>query len=406
MRIAKANRLNEVKEYYFSKKLKEIKQIEENGRKVINLGIGSPDLAPDEKTVYKLLEEALKKENHAYQSYSGIPELRTAFAKFYNKYFNVELEQNEVLPLMGSKEGIMHISMAFLNPGDGVLVPNPGYPTYSAVSKLLGAKIVNYNLTEENNWAPNFEEIEKQDLSNIKIMWVNYPNMPTGTKATKELFQKLIDFGLKHNILIINDNPYSFILNNEQLSILEIDGAKEIAMELNSLSKSHNMAGWRIGMLAGAEEYVNTVLQAKSNMDSGMFKPMQLAAVSALNADNNWFDNLNDIYKKRREIVFDILDKMKFEYNNNQVGMFVWAKIFPKFKNAEQFSDVLLKQESVFITPGSIFGSNGDRFIRISLCSDVNTLTEARNKISQFVDRNDFIEKDEDEYEMILTKFH
>ena len=406
MKIAKANRLNEVKEYYFSKKLKEIKQIEENGRKVINLGIGSPDMAPDEKTVYKLLEEALKKENHAYQSYSGIPELRNAFAKFYNKYFNVNLEQNEILPLMGSKEGIMHISMAFLNPGDGVLVPNPGYPTYSAVSKLLGAKIVNYDLTEENNWAPNFEEIEKQDLSNVKIMWVNYPNMPTGTRATKELFQKLVDFGLKHNILIINDNPYSFILNDEQLSILEAEGSKEIAMELNSLSKSHNMAGWRIGMLAGAEDYINTVLQAKSNMDSGMFKPMQLAAIMALNADNNWFESLNDIYKKRREIVFDILDNMKFEYDKNQVGMFVWAKIFPKFKNAEQFSDVLLKQEAMFITPGSIFGSNGDRYIRISLCSDVKTLTEARNKISQFVDRNDFIEKDGNEYEMVLTKFH
>lgn len=406
MKISKANRLQEVKEYYFSRKLKEIKALEDNGRKIINLGIGSPDLAPSEKTVYKLMEEGLKKENHTYQSYSGIPELRSAFAKFYKRFFKVTLEQNEILPLMGSKEGIMHISMAFLNPGDGVLVPNPGYPTYSSVSKLLGAEIMNYNLTEENQWLPNFEEIEKQDLSKVKIMWVNYPNMPTGTKATKDIFKKLVDFGLKHNILIINDNPYSFVLNNEQLSILEVDGAKEIAMELNSLSKSHNMAGWRIGMLAGQQDYINAVLQAKSNMDSGMFKPMQLAAVEALNADESWFTSLNEIYSERRKIVFEILDILKFDYQKEQVGMFVWAKIFDKFNNAEQFSDELLKQEGVFITPGSIFGSNGERYIRISLCSNVETLAEARNKISQFVERTDFIEKDEEEYEMVFGKFH
>ncbi len=405
MKIAKANRLNEVKEYYFSKKLKEIRKMGNNGRTVINLGIGSPDLSPDEKTIYKLLEESLKKENHAYQSYSGIVELRESFANFYTKYFNVNLKENEILPLMGSKEGIMHISMAFLNPNDKVLVPNPGYPTYSAVSKLLGAELINYNLKEQNNWYPDFEEIEKEDLSQVKIMWVNYPNMPTGAKATKDIFQKLVDFGLKHNILIINDNPYSFILNNEQISILEADRANEIALELNSLSKSHNMAGWRVGMLAGNTEYINTVLQAKSNMDSGMFKPIQLAAITALNANKSWFTSLNNIYSERRKIVFEIYDILKFDYNKDQVGMFVWAKIFPKFKNAEQFSDMLLK-DGVFITPGSIFGSNGERYVRISLCSNVKTLATARNIISQFVEKTDFIEKNEDEYEMVFTKFH
>ena len=305
---------------------------------------------------------------------------------------------------MGSKEGIMHISMAFLNPDDEVLIPNPGYPTYKAVTELLGAKSVLYNLDENNNWEPNLDELEKQDLSKVKIMWLNYPNMPTGAKASKELFQKLVDFGLKHNILIVNDNPYSFILNDEQLSILEAENAKEIALELNSLSKSHNMAGWRIGMLAGNKDYIKNVLNVKSNMDSGMFKPVQLAAVEALKQGNDWFLELNSTYKKRRNLVYEILDVLKFTYEKNQVGMFVWAKIFPKFKSAEHFSDLFLKKEGVFITPGSIFGSNGDRYVRISLCSSEEVLKTVLMKAYVFVSTTELVDND-DEYEMVHTLF-
>lgn len=403
MRISKANRLSEVKEYYFSRKLKEIREMELQGRNIINLGIGSPDLAPDKRIIDKLIEEGLKKENHAYQPYSGVPELRDAFSVFYKKYFHVNLKGNEILPLMGSKEGIMHISMAFLNAGDAVLVPNPGYPTYSAVSNLLGAKVITYDLLEDNNWYPDFEEIEKYDLSQVKIMWVNYPNMPTGTKATKELFQKLVDFGLKHHILIVNDNPYSFILNNEQLSILEADHAKDIALELNSLSKSHNMAGWRIGMLAGSSDYINAVLQAKSNMDSGMFKPLQMAAVDALSSDDSWYASLNEIYDERRRVVFQMLDILGFTYRTDQVGMFVWAKISEKYQSAEEFSDQLLNSGGVFITPGSIFGNNGSLYVRISLCADIQVLRAARNIISQFVEMTDPQNEDVMEAE-ILSK--
>ncbi len=393
MIISKANRLNEVKEYYFSRKLKEIKAMEANGKNIINLGIGSPDLAPDKSIVYTLIEQGLKKDNHAYQPYSGTPELRNAFSDFYRKHFNVQLNGQEVLPLMGSKEGIMHISMAFLNDGDAVLVPNPAYPTYAAVSNLLGAKVINYHLLEENSWYPDFEEIEKQDLSRVKLMWVNYPNMPTGAKATKKLFQELVDFGLKHHILIVNDNPYSFILNNEQLSILGAENAKDIALELNSLSKSHNMAGWRIGMLAGSSDYINAVLQAKSNMDSGMFKPLQLAAIDALNAGDDWYESLNNVYALRRVIVFDLLKVLDFKYEENQVGMFVWAKISDKYRSAEEFTDELLEQVGVFITPGSIFGSNGDKYIRISLCSEVEKLSRTKRIISQFVEQSNYVVK-------------
>jgi aspartate/methionine/tyrosine aminotransferase len=278
MRIKKADKLNTVKEYYFSRKLKEIKKMRDAGIDVINLGIGSPDMPPSEKVILKLVEESIDKGNHAYQSYTGIPELKDAFVSWYRKYFGVGLSQEEVLPLMGSKEGIMHISMAFLNPGDKVLIPNPGYPTYSSVTGLVGAKAVYYDLKAENNWYPDFEVLENSDLSGVKMMWVNYPNMPTGTRASKELFRKLVDFGMKHHILIVNDNPYSFVLNDEQLSILAVENAKEVALELNSLSKSHNMAGWRVGMVAGHQEYVSAILQVKSNMDSGMFKAVQLAA--------------------------------------------------------------------------------------------------------------------------------
>ncbi len=385
MIIKPANRLNSVEEYYFSKKLNEIRVLEQSGVDVINLGIGSPDMAPEEKLVSKLMKESLNKANHSYQSYTGIEELREAFASFYNHHFKVSLSKSEFLPLMGSKEGIMHISMAFLNSGDGVLIPNPGYPTYEAVSRLLDANVMRYNLTEKNNWYPDFKALEKLDLSRVKLMWVNYPNMPTGAKATKELFQELVDFGLKHQILIVNDNPYSFILNDEQLSILSANRAKKAAIELNSLSKSHNMAGWRVGVLAGNEKYIKTVLQVKSNMDSGMFKPIQLAAVCALNSDKSWYNTINKVYAKRRKIVFAMLNAMGFPFDNNQVGMFVWAKINSQFNNAQQFTDMLLKETGIFITPGSVFGSNGNNHIRVSLCADEMVLNEARKRVSTFI---------------------
>lgn len=387
MRIKKADKLNTVKEYYFSRKLKEIKKMRDAGIDVINLGIGSPDMPPSEKVILKLVEESIDKGNHAYQSYAGIPELKDAFVSWYRKYFGVGLSQEEVLPLMGSKEGIMHISMAFLNPGDKVLIPNPGYPTYSSVTGLVGAKAVYYDLKAENNWYPDIEALENSDLSGVKMMWVNYPNMPTGTRASKELFRKLVDFGMKHHILIVNDNPYSFVLNDEQLSILAVDNAKEVALELNSLSKSHNMAGWRVGMVAGHQEYVSAILQVKSNMDSGMFKAVQLAAAEALSLDNDWYEQLNTVYQERRETVFEMYDLLGFEYDKNQVGMFVWAKINDDYDHAEHFSDDLLNDRAVFITPGSIFGTNGEQYVRISLCSDAETLVRAKERIGEFVEK-------------------
>jgi len=382
MNIQPANRTNSVQEYYFSTKLKEIAEMRAKGINVINLGIGSPDMAPSDNTIEKLIETSRNPKNHAYQSYIGIPELRNSFACWYKKYFNVELNpKNEILPLMGSKEGIMHISMAFVNEGDEVLIPNPGYPTYQSVSNLIGAKIKYYNLDRDNNWLPDLNALEKENLENVKLMWVNYPNMPTGARATKELFRNLVDFGLKHNILICNDNPYSFILNDEQLSILEVDGAKEIALELNSLSKSQNMAGWRIGMVAGNEEYISTILKVKSNMDSGMFLPLQLAAVEALGNSLEWYTGLNRVYAKRREIVFEILDILKCKYEKQQTGMFVWADIPGEFKNGEEFSDYVLKEAFVFLTPGFIFGSQGNAYIRISLCTEVDQLIESKQRI-------------------------
>jgi len=385
MIIKPANRLNSVEEYYFSTKLKEIRRMQQSGIEVINLGVGSPDMAPEEKLVSKLMEESVKKSNHAYQSYTGIDELRIAFSDFYRNHFGVSLTQSEFLPLMGSKEGIMHVSMAFLNPGDGVLIPDPGYPTYEAVSRLLDARVTKYKLTEENNWYPDFESLEKQDLSRVKLMWVNYPNMPTGSKATGKLFQQLVDFGIKHQLLIINDNPYSFILNREQLSILSADNAKKVAIELNSLSKSHNMAGWRVGVLAGNEKYIKTVLKVKSNMDSGMFKPIQLAAVCALNTGKSWYSSINKVYTKRREIVFDMLNTLGFSYNQQQVGMFVWAKIPDHIVSAELFTDLLLAQAAIFITPGSVFGTMGKNHVRVSLCADEKILERANERINQFV---------------------
>ncbi len=389
MKIKTANRLNVVSEYYFSRKLKEIADMEGKGIDVINLGIGSPDMAPSGDVIDTLIRESRLPGNHAYQSYSGIPALRKAYADWYHRFFGVTLNpENEILPLMGSKEGIMHISMAFLNPGDEVLVPDPGYPAYAAVARLLGAKVRYFRLLENNGWLPDLKALERSGLSGVKIMWVNYPNMPTGTPASYRFFETLIDFGREHHILIINDNPYSFILNNEQKSLLRIPEAKEIALELNSLSKSHNMAGWRLGMLAGHSEYIRAVLQVKSNMDSGMFKPLQLAAVKALKQPESWYRRLNRIYLQRRKIAFEILDTLQCRYDKNQTGMFVWAKIPRGSENSEIFSDTLLKNTGVFLTPGFIFGTAGKRYLRLSLCTEKNRLQEAGARIKEKININ------------------
>ena len=386
MKIKTADRLNVVSEYYFSRKLKEIAALRQKGIDVINLGIGSPDRAPAAGVVETLVQEARNPKNHAYQSYAGIPELRRAYAEWYQRFFHVKLDgDTEILPLMGSKEGIMHISMAFLNPGDEVLVPNPGYPAYAAVAGLLGAKVRYFGLQENNRWFPDLEKLEKENLSNVKLMWVNYPNMPTGAKASLEIFKALVRFGHRHNILIVNDNPYGFILNEEQLSIMQVPGAKEVALELNSLSKSHNMAGWRLGMLAGHPEYVKAVLQVKSNMDSGMFKPLQLAAVKALQQPESWYHQLNRVYAKRRKEAFALFDALECRYDKNQVGMFVWAKIPGERESAEEFSEEILKKTAVFITPGFIFGPAGERYLRLSLCTEESRLKEARQRIEKLL---------------------
>ena len=380
--IKPADRISEVKEYYFSVKLKEIDQMRRSGINVLNLGIGNPDMPPADEVIEELTSEAKKENNHGYQSYIGIPELREAFAGWYDRYFGVTLDPgSEILPLMGSKEGIMHISMAFLNPGDGVLVPNPGYPTYSSVSKLVGANIITYDLKEDNNWLPDPDELQKLDLSKVKLMWINYPNMPTGANADKDFFERIIEFGRRNDILICNDNPYSFILNDDTKSILQVEGAKETALELNSLSKSHNMAGWRIGMVAASKEIISYILRVKSNMDSGMFKPLQLAASKALSLDDDWYKQVNDEYLKRRVLVWEIMDVLGCKYDEEQTGMFVWAKIPEKYKSSAELSDEVLSKAHVFITPGFIFGSNGEKYIRISLCSNKEMLKEALNRI-------------------------
>ena len=382
MIIKTASRLGDVQEYYFSRKLKEIARMRAEGAAIINLGIGSPDLPPSEQTIEELVKQSQKKNNHAYQSYIGIPELRQAFASWYGQYFDVSLQpDSEVLPLIGSKEGIMHISMTFLEAGDEVLIPNPGYPSYRSVANLTGASIVDYKLSARTNWYPDLNALSKRDLSKVKLMWVNYPHMPTGTNASKQVYKELIAFAKAHQILICNDNPYSFILNETPLSILSIEGAKEVALELNSLSKSHNMAGWRVGVLTGKAEYLSHILRFKSNMDSGMFRPIQLAAVKALQNPNAWYTHLNVVYRKRREKVFELMDILGCKYTNKQVGMFVWAKIPKKYKNSFEISDELLKKAQVFITPGGIFGSNGDAYIRASLCNKLEVFEEAIQRI-------------------------
>ena len=376
--IATAKRLASVQEYYFSRKLREVSQMVQQGHPVINMGIGSPDLAPHPDVVNALSKATKHPSANMYQSYQGLPELRSAIADFYQNHYQVTLDPNtEVLPLMGSKEGIMHISMAFLNKGDQVLFPNPGYPTYAAVTKLLEAEPVLYNLTAANYWQPDFEALEVLDTSRVKIMWINYPHMPTGTEAQAETFDRLISWAKARNVLLVNDNPYSFILTQKPQSILSRPGAMEVAMELNSLSKSFNMAGWRVGMLCGKAEIIQAVLKVKSNMDSGMFFGIQQGAIAALNADVSWFEGLNTIYRKRRKLVEKLAIKLGAEFDPNSVGLFVWAKLPKGEIDAETFIDKILQHQYIFITPGTIFGSQGEGYIRFSLCVPEATIEEA-----------------------------
>lgn len=380
--IVPANRIQNVQEYYFSRKLREVAQLNAQGLDIISLGIGGPDRMPASEVIETLTEEANRPDSHSYQPYVGLPELRKAFADWYNRSYGVTLNPaNEILPLIGSKEGILHVSMAFLNPGDGVLVPNPGYPTYSSVSNLVQAEIFPYNLTEENGWEPDFDELEKLPLERIKLMWVNYPHMPTGTPASAELLKKIVEFGRKHSIVIAHDNPYSFILNSTPRSILEIEGAKDVCIEMNSLSKSHNMAGWRVAMLASNPQFIDWILKVKSNVDSGQFKPVMLAAVKALGLSNQWYDELNAVYSERRIEAENIMTALGCSFNPDQRGLFLWGKLPANEKSAEEFCDRILHSARVFITPGFIFGSNGEGYVRISLCATVEKLRKAHARI-------------------------
>lgn len=377
-----AKRLHTVEEYYFSKKLREVAQLMAQGKPVINMGIGSPDMAPAPEVLEALSMSLTDTKAHQYQSYQGLPELRQAIAAFYKEYFSVKVNFNsEVLPLMGSKEGILHISMAFLNEGDEVLIPNPGYPTYTSVTNLVQATPVYYDLVADNNWLPDINALEARDLSKVKIMWLGYPHMPTGAKANKQLFIDLVAFAKRNNILLVNDNPYSFVLNEDQLSILSIEGAKDTALELNSLSKTFNMAGWRVGMMLGNEENINAVLKVKSNMDSGMFYGIQKGAITALQSSADWYKNLNRVYKRRKDLIFKLADKLNCRYDKNAVGMFVWAKLPEGVDSSEKFIDDILNEKSIFITPGTIFGSNGEGYIRFSLCVSEDKIREAIKRL-------------------------
>ena len=381
--IQLAKRLETVEEYYFSKKLREVRDLILKGRPIINMGIGSPDLSPPESVINCLVESVLHSNAHQYQSYQGLPELRKAIADFYKLKFNVDIDpKNEVLPLMGSKEGIMHISMAFINEGDEVLIPNPGYPTYSAVTKLVGGVPRLYNLTAENGWFPDLELLEQQDLDGVKIMWVNYPHMPTGAQADSSQLSKLVAFARRNDILLINDNPYSFVLGTNPLSLIGIEGAKDVALELNSLSKTFNMAGWRIGMVVGSERHISAVLKVKSNMDSGMFYGIQRGAIEALKSGPKWFESMDAVYNSRRTLLFQLADKLNCTYDKNAVGMFIWAKLPANAVKAEEFIDQILYEKDIFIAPGTIFGSNGEGYIRFSLCIDEAKIEEAINRFN------------------------
>ncbi len=387
MKIEPAAHIKSISEYYFSVKLAEVARMNAEGKDIISLAVGAPDHMPSQKTIDTLCTTARRADVHAYQPYTGIPELRAAYSDWYKRVYNVEIAGDEVLPLIGSKEGILHVSLAFLNSGDGVLVPNPGYPTYTSVSNLLRANVIRYDLLEEQEWQPDFEALEKMDLTGVKLMWVNYPNMPTGGNASPGLFKKLVAFGKRHGIVICHDNPYSMILNDRPLSILSVPGAKDICIELNSLSKSHNMSGWRMGMLASNREFLQWVLKAKSNIDSGQFKPMQLAAVAALSNSDDWHHVMNSIYGERRVWGEKIMDLLGCTYDKRQVGLFVWGKLPGEVEGSESFTNELLYHARVFITPGFIFGSKGERFVRISLGASVDKMMEAHRRIEAYLSR-------------------
>lgn len=383
MIIKPSTRLAHVNEYYFSTKLREIRNRMAEGQDIINLGIGSPDLPPSDTTIKQLIQAALEPGNHAYQPYKGIPLLRTGFADWYFNTYGVSLNpETEILPLIGSKEGIMHISMAFLDPGDEVLVPNPGYPTYAAATLLAGGTVRYYDLKAENQWYPNLEQLSQSDLSKVKLMWINYPHMPTGAAPSEKLFIDLVEFARKHQILLCHDNPYSLVLNPTPMSILGIEGSEDYAIELNSMSKSHNMSGWRVGMVGGKQSYIDTVLKFKSNMDSGMFMPLQLAAAHALNNSYSWHRERNETYKVRREIVWKIFDLLGCTYDPNQVGMFIWARVPEGYSSGEALSDYLLDTLHVFMTPGFVFGDNGNNYIRASLCTPIERLRHALERVN------------------------
>lgn len=384
--IAPADRLQSTGEYYFSRKLREIAQLKSQGHDIISLGIGGPDRPPHQSVIDTLCAESQNPSAHSYQNSRSIPELRNAFSEWYNKYYHVEINpETELLPLIGSKEGVLHISLAFLNPGDGVLIPDPGYPTYSSVSRLIGAKLYSYPLTENNGWYPDFDALEQLPLEQIKLMWLNYTHMPTGTPATKQLFERAVAFGKKHGIVIVHDNPYSFILNDNPLSIMQIPGAKDIALELNSLSKSHNMAGWRMAMVTSNPQFISWVLQIKSNIDSGQFRPAMLAAVKALQLPQEWYHDLNEVYSQRRAVAEKIMNALGCEFSPSQKGLFLWGKVPPCYSDGATLADKLLYEADIFVTPGFIFGSQGTQYIRISLCADVETLTSALNRINNLI---------------------
>lgn len=379
-----ADRLSSVSEYYFSRKLKEVAQMNAQGMNIISLGIGSPDMPPSQEAIDTLCREAQNPDGHGYMPYIGIPELRKSFAAWYRKWYNVELDPaTEIQPLIGSKEGILHVTLAFVNPGEQVLVPNPGYPTYTSLSRILGAEVVNYDLKEEEGWMPDFDQLEQMDLSRVKLMWTNYPNMPTGANATPELYERLVEFARRKGIIIVNDNPYSFILNDHPLSILSIPGAKECCIEFNSMSKSHNMPGWRIGMLASNAQFVQWVLKVKSNIDSGMFRAMQLAAATALQSEADWYQGNNRNYRNRRQLAGEIMKALGCSYDEKQVGMFLWGRIPDHYADVEELTEKVLHEARVFLTPGFIFGSNGKRYLRISLCCKDDKLQEALDRIKK-----------------------